>query len=101
MTDKKSYFTYIVECIDGTFYTGMTYDVQRRVKQHNGILHGGAKYTKQRRPVALRYFEEYTLYKLAASRENQLKKLSHQKKEKLCSDFMLENSKILEVKRSL
>ena len=44
---------YLVECGDGTFYCGITRDLARRVAQHNGILPGGARYTRGRRPVRL------------------------------------------------
>lgn len=47
------YFVYILECCDGTFYTGITTDIKRRLRQHNGELVGGAKYTSARRPVRL------------------------------------------------
>ena len=49
----KPYFVYIVECSDGTLYTGITTDITRRLKEHNGVLAGGAKYTSARRPVKL------------------------------------------------
>ena len=84
MKKRTVYFTYIVRCADGTFYTGMTWNILQRMKQHNGELAGGAKYTKIRRPVILQYFEEHETYKLAAQRENQLKKYSHKKKMMLC-----------------
>jgi putative endonuclease len=44
---------YVVECSDGTLYTGITTDLTRRVRQHNGEIKGGAKYTRPRRPVTL------------------------------------------------
>ena len=47
------YYVYIIECCDGTFYTGITTDVKRRLRQHNGEIVGGAKYTSARRPVTL------------------------------------------------
>ena len=47
-------YTYIVECSDGSFYTGWTNDLERRMKAHNEGR--GAKYTKSRRPVKLAYF---------------------------------------------
>ena len=83
MKAHPAYFTYIVACIDGTFYVGMTYDISRRLQQHNGIIKGGAKYTKYRQPVVLRYVEQHETYLLAARRERALKKLSHKQKEKL------------------
>ncbi|MDR2819965.1 MAG: GIY-YIG nuclease family protein [Desulfovibrio sp.] len=44
---------YLLECADGTFYCGVTSDVERRINQHNGKLPGGAKYTHSRQPVKL------------------------------------------------
>ena len=44
---------YIAECADGTYYCGVTTDLLRRLDQHNGILPGGAKYTRTRRPVKI------------------------------------------------
>jgi len=47
------WFLYVVECSDGSLYTGITTDLPRRIHQHNGELKGGAKYTRSRRPVTL------------------------------------------------
>lgn len=44
---------YLLECVDGTLYCGITRDLARRVAQHNGLLPGGARYTRGRRPVRL------------------------------------------------
>ena len=52
--DKMNY-TYIVQCSDGTLYTGWTTDVERRVRTHNSGK--GAKYTRSRLPVTLVYYE--------------------------------------------
>jgi len=56
----------------------------QRIKQHNGELRGGARYTKLRRPVEIKYFETYKEHKLAARREYEIKKLSHTEKDQLC-----------------
>ena len=48
------YFVYILECADHTFYTGITTNLDRRIKEHN-TSKVGAKYTKVRRPVKLIY----------------------------------------------
>lgn len=71
-------YTYIVECSDGTLYTGWTTDLDRRVKQHN--TGKGAKYTKARIPVKLRYFEEFIEKEEAMKRECAIKKLSRKEK---------------------
>ena len=47
------WFVYLLECCDGTLYCGITCNLERRLDEHNGILLGGAKYTRSRRPVQL------------------------------------------------
>lgn len=84
MKHHPAYFTYIVHCADGTYYTGKTWDLERRLRQHNGELKGGAHYTKIRRPVTLQYFEKHISHTIAAQREYEIKKLSREEKEKLC-----------------
>jgi putative endonuclease len=81
------YAVYILECADGTLYTGITTDVTRRVAEHNGE-HGmgkGAKYTKVRRPVVLRYSESCGTKGQALRREYALKSLSRTEKLALLS----------------
>lgn len=84
MSQHSVYYIYIVLCADGTFYTGKTWNLENRLKQHNGELSGGARYTKTRRPVMLKYFESYSAHKLAAKRESEIKKFSHREKENMC-----------------
>jgi putative endonuclease len=79
----RTYTTYIVQCSDGTFYVGMTRNLEERLKQHNGELQGGAKYTQGRRPIVLKYHENHETYGSAARKEIALKKLSRKQKEKL------------------
>ncbi|AKP66674.1 GIY-YIG nuclease family protein [Companilactobacillus ginsenosidimutans] len=79
--NDKGYFVYILLCADGTFYTGTSNDVDKRVKTHNSGK--GAKYTKTRRPVKLLYTEKLTDKSAALKREIEIKKLSRMKKEKL------------------
>jgi len=74
------WWTYIVECSDKTLYTGISTDVNRRVLEHN-TSKKGAKYTKTRRPVKLKYKEEFNNRSDALKRECEIKKLS--KKEKI------------------
>ncbi len=76
-----SYFTYILQCADESFYTGFTNDLNRRVKVHNAGK--GAKYTRSRLPVRLVYFEEYETQHEARSREWHIKKLTRQEKSAL------------------
>ena len=74
-------FVYIVQCNDGTLYTGWTTDVQKRVVAHNGKK--GAKYTKPRLPVTLVYYEQVGDKSLALQRECAIKKLTRKQKQAL------------------
>lgn len=76
-----SCFCYILECSDGTFYTGWTTDPERRVAQHNKGV--GARYTKTRRPVKLVYLEEQPDKVSALKRERAIKALPRKKKMEL------------------
>lgn len=78
-------FVYIVECRDGTLYTGWTTDLEKRITRHN--RGDGAKYTKNRFPVALRYFETLSTKEEALKREYAIKHLSRQNKLALISAF--------------
>ena len=71
-------YTYIVECNDGTFYTGWTNNIEKRLTAHN--TGQGAKYTKSRRPVKLVYTEEFETKEEAMSRECAIKRLSRAQK---------------------
>ena len=71
----------MVACSDGSYYTGYTTDLERRVASHNAGT--GAKYTKSRRPVTLVYAEQYETKHDAMSREVKIKQLSHQEKTEL------------------
>ena len=74
-------YAYIVECADGTLYSGWTNDLEKRVAAHNAGQ--GAKYTRSRRPVTLRYYEEFEDKSEALRREAALKKLPRAKKQAL------------------
>jgi putative endonuclease len=74
-------YCYIVECADGTYYTGWSTDPQRRERQHN--LGKGARYTSLRRPVRLVYIEPQIDRGAALRRERKLKTLSHGQKKAL------------------
>jgi putative endonuclease len=75
------HFIYIIECKDGTLYTGWTTDVAARVSAHNEGT--GAKYTKGRGPVSLLYTESFDSKSDALKREMAIKKLSRAKKRSL------------------
>lgn len=74
-----SYFVYILECNDGTLYTGITKDISKRLDEHNN-KDKGAKYTKARRPVKLLYEEKASDRSTASKREYFIKKLTRLKK---------------------
>jgi len=76
------WYVYIVKCRDGSLYTGITTDVERRLKEHNETSKG-AKYTKARRPVSLVFQEEAADKSVAAKREYQIKQMKRQTKEAL------------------
>ena len=75
-------YTYILECKDGSFYTGWTNNLEKRLKDHNDGK--GAKYTRSRLPVRLIYFEEYETKEEAMSREFAIKRMTRKEKESLC-----------------
>ncbi|WP_286239578.1 GIY-YIG nuclease family protein [Neptuniibacter halophilus] len=77
------WFVYILRCADGSLYTGVTTDLQRRLRQHNGELVGGAKYTRLRRPVELVWQEPHPDRSAACKRESAIKKWPRQAKLKL------------------
>ncbi|HNK63831.1 MAG TPA: GIY-YIG nuclease family protein [Anaerolineales bacterium] len=74
-------YCYILECSDGTYYTGWTNNPERRVAQHNKGV--GARYTKTRRPVKLVYLEEQPDKIAALKRERAIKALPRKKKMEL------------------
>lgn len=74
----KPWHVYIVECSDGTLYTGTTTDVQRRIDQHNNGT--GAKYTQMRRPVVLKGYLTFSTQSLACKEEYRIKQLSRSQK---------------------
>ena len=76
-------YCYILECSDGTFYTGWTTDPQRRVSQHNKGV--GARYTRARRPVKMIYLEAQSSRTEAMKREIAIKKMNRGRKMKLIS----------------
>lgn len=75
---KQIYYVYILECSDGTFYTGQTDNLKLRLEEHNNDYpKKGAVYTRTRRPVTLRHFETYSSRSEAVKREYQIKQLKH------------------------
>jgi putative endonuclease len=78
-------FVYILECADGTYYTGWTKDLDRRVAAHNAGR--GSRYTRTRLPVRLVYWEELPDRRSAQQRELALKRLPKARKQALIADF--------------
>ena len=74
-------YTYILECKDGTYYTGWTNNLEKRIEAHN--TGKGAKYTKTRGPVELVYYEQFETKEEAMSREYAIKQMTKKQKEKL------------------
>jgi putative endonuclease len=74
-------YTYILECKDGTYYTGWTNNLEKRLKDHNEGR--GAKYTKARLPVSLIYYEEFQTKEEAMRREYVIKHMTRKEKEKI------------------
>jgi predicted GIY-YIG superfamily endonuclease len=78
------WYTYILLCSDGSYYVGHTEDVTARLALHNAGR--GAIYTAHRRPVVLVYSESSPSKSIAITREKQIKKWSHAKKQALAED---------------
>ena len=78
-----SWHIYILRCRDGTLYTGIAKDLDKRIEEHNGDNRLGAKYTRGRRPVLLVYEESAENQSAAARREAQIKRLEKSEKEQL------------------
>ena len=74
-----TWYLYVVECADGTLYTGITNNVSRRLHEHNNTKKG-AKYTRVRRPVRLVWEKQYNNRSEAQAAEYQFKKLLHKQK---------------------
>jgi putative endonuclease len=85
-----AFYVYILQCMDGSFYTGYTKDIDKRTMQHqNGK---GARYTKAHKPQKVAYVEFFDSRSQAMKREREIKKLSHQQKVDLISSNRNENS---------
>lgn len=84
----KGHFIYILRCGDGTYYTGYTTELHRRIDEHNAGK--GAKYTRGRGPVELMYIEEAASRSYAQKREESIKRLPREQKESLIRERMAE-----------
>ncbi|MBM3435867.1 MAG: GIY-YIG nuclease family protein [Bacteroidetes bacterium] len=87
-------YMYILECADGSYYTGSTNNLELRLAQHQGGK--GANHTKKRLPVKLMYFEEFQRIDEAFYREKQVQGWSRKKKEALMNGLTEELKKAAE-----
>ena len=74
-------YTYILECSDGSYYTGSTWNLDERISQHSTGY--GSKYTNLHKPVKLVYFEEFDRMDAAYAREKQIQGWTRRKKKAL------------------
>jgi len=84
MTENKSWYVYLLECADGTYYTGITTDLQRREWEHNNDKKA-ARYTRARRPVKLVWFENQSSRANASKREFEIRNLKREDKRRLAN----------------
>jgi putative endonuclease len=91
---KGSFFAYIVQCRDETYYTGYTQDLEERLSLHNSGK--GAKYLRSKSPVKLVYTKEYRYYKNALNAERRIKELTRKQKSKLVKSYAENKRKITE-----
>ncbi len=82
--DNK-WYVYIVECSDKSLYTGITNNLEKRIETHNSGK--GAKYTRARRPISLKYYEKVESKSLALKREFAIKQLTRAQKEHLINNL--------------
>jgi putative endonuclease len=78
LVEESKWFTYMVECSDNTFYTGISTDVFKRIIKHNSGK--GAKYTKARTPVKLVYVQKFDDKSSASKEEWRIKQLTREEK---------------------
>lgn len=90
-----SWYVYLLECADNTYYTGISTDLKRRLHEHNHDNKKAAKYTRVRRPLNIVYFELCQSRSEASVREYEIRKLARHKKKMLalsmlseCPDFI-------------
>jgi len=86
---KGRFWVYIVRCKDGTYYTGSTSNLKRRIAEHNEGKKG-ARYTRYKRPVKLVWSREYRQFKSAVKLEMIIKKLKRRRKELLVNGRRLD-----------
>jgi putative endonuclease len=80
MSDPSSWYVYLLLCANDHLYCGVTNNINKRIKQHNGELKGGAKYTRANKPCMLVYKEVVSTKSDALKREAEIKKLNRKDK---------------------
>ncbi len=95
---NRGYFVYIVECNDGSYYTGVTNNLSLRIEQHNSDRFP-ASYSHTRRPVSLRFSEHFGEIKQAIKFEKQVKGWSRAKKEALINNDWEEIKRLSNLKK--
>jgi putative endonuclease len=83
MSAAENWLVYLLKCSDNTLYCGVTNNLTRRLRQHNGEIKGGAKYTKYRRPCKVVFSEFFNDKSSAMKREYEIKQLSRTQKQSL------------------
>ena len=82
-TPQNNWLIYLLECRDDSLYCGITNNLEKRLKQHNGEIKGGAKYTRSHLPCKLVYKEKSASRSEASQREAIIKKMSKDEKQAL------------------
>lgn len=82
-TSSGAWVVYLLRCADRSLYAGVTSNLTRRLRQHNGELAGGARFTRARRPVVLQWQQTAADRSSAQKLEAQLRRLTRQGKERL------------------
>jgi putative endonuclease len=84
---RSNYCVYILQCADGSYYTGYTSDLEKRIETHNKGR--GAKYLRGKSPAHLVYSKKYRNYKSALNEERRIKRLTRGKKENLIKSWKI------------
>ena len=91
-TPQNNWLIYILKCVDGSLYCGITNNIEKRLKQHKGEIIGGAKYTRSHWPCKLVYKEKSASRSKASQREAIIKKMSKVEKQTLVNSFKEDSS---------
>ncbi len=86
----QEWYVYLVRCNDDSLYCGITTSIERRIRQHNGEIAGGAKYTRAKRPVTLCTYATCKDKSSAASLEARIRRLPRLKKIDILKNYSLE-----------